>query len=261
MSRGKMHSPFEIFLLFCLLFLNTEVLNIQLILVLLWADTVVSVLPTSSLMVLPSFSIRYPEVGVRLKSSAGNNAKWAIEKPHNSCHSAYGVCWAAPALFPWHPPLSCLAALPLLCFHLRRGGVMWAMAAPGCSQGSGHGQSCPMRLWPPGSGAGWGDKLPSGARAACVQPLAHLAKGLFFILPNPSRRSWLAKQPRCEPRVPTEPDSCGSGGCLPVPSHLGRGCSRVTQWVKGISPMPDPGVLPWCLTESVAIPEQTTWSF
>lgn len=100
MSWGKMHSPFEPFWLFCLLFLNTsEILKIWLNLVLLWAGAVVSALPTSSLMVLPSFSIRYSEVGVRLKSSAGNDAKWAIEKPHNSCHFAHAVCWAAPALF------------------------------------------------------------------------------------------------------------------------------------------------------------------
>lgn len=156
-------------------------------------------------------------------------------------------------------PASLLCLLP--CSHLGRGGVMWAMAAPGSSQGSGRGQSCSVRLWPPGTGAGWGDRLPPGARAACVQPLAHLAKGIFFILANPSRRSWVSKQPRCEPRAPTEPSSCGSGGCLPVPSHLGGGCSRGSRWAKGISPMPDPGVLPWYLTESVAIPEQATWSF
>lgn len=115
MSRGKIHSPFEIFWLY-LLFLNTEVLKIWLDLVHLWGGAVISVLPTSSLTVLPSFSIRYPEVGVRLKSCTGNNAKRAIEKPHNSCHSAHAVCWAAPALFPWHPPLSCLAALPFAVF-------------------------------------------------------------------------------------------------------------------------------------------------
>lgn len=123
MSRGKMHSPFETFWLFCLLFLNTEVLKIQLNVVLLWAGVVVSVLPISSLMVLPSFSIRYPEVGVRLKSSAGNSAKWAIEKPHNSCHSAHAVCWAAPALFPGHPPL--LPGCSAFCRVPTSGGEVW----------------------------------------------------------------------------------------------------------------------------------------
>lgn len=43
-----MHSPFETFWLFCLLFFNTEVLKIQLNFVLLWAGVVVSVLPISS---------------------------------------------------------------------------------------------------------------------------------------------------------------------------------------------------------------------
>lgn len=219
MSGRKTHSPFEIFWLYCLLVLNTEVLKIQLNLVLLWAGAVVSVLLTSSLTVLPSFSIRYPGVGVRLKSSTGNNAKRAIEKPHNSCHSARAVCWAAPALFPWHLPLSCLTALPFAAFLPREGrcdvshGSSWLLSG--------------VRSWPelfheavtPWFRSRARGQAPSWSQSCLCAAPGTPCKGAFSILASPSR---LTKQPRCEPRVPTEPNSCGSGGCLPSPHTLGE---------------------------------------
>ena len=79
-------------------------------LVLPWTGDVVSLLPTFSLMFLPAFSIRYPEVGIKFKSSTRNNVKWATDKPHNSGHSARAARWAAQVLFPQHPSLSCPAA-------------------------------------------------------------------------------------------------------------------------------------------------------
>lgn len=175
MSWGKMHSPFwKIPVgLFWFFFLNTEVWK------LIWIECSLELLLLSLFFLLPAswfFSIRYPEVGIKFKSSTGNNAKWAIEKPHNSCHSAHAVCWAGQALFPRHPSLSCLAA-SAFCRAPTSGAEVWCepwqpVAAPRVQVSAvmlrGPGQSRSRWLWPPSAAAGTGDELPPGAGVACV---------------------------------------------------------------------------------------------
>lgn len=187
MSWGKLHSPFETFWLFCLLVLNSEVWKFS------W------ILCSFELVLL--FLCFLPPASWFCLLFLLDTQKWVLDwkaalgiMPNEPLRSLTIVVILPMLYAGQRQPFSLgillsPASLPcvLPCSHLGRGGVMWAMAGPGCSQGSGCGQSRSMRLWPPGTGAGWGDKLPPGAGAACVRPLAHPAKGLFFHLSQPQQ--------------------------------------------------------------------------
>lgn len=104
-----------LWVVFAVIFFKCWSLKIEMNLILPWAGAAISFLPPSSLMLLPSFSVRYPEVVIKFKSSTGNNAKWAIKEPHDSCHSAFTVCHfllVSCPLLPW-----CCPGSDLGCSH------------------------------------------------------------------------------------------------------------------------------------------------